>query len=249
MTKRRIALQLFSLRDALAHDLEGTVRRVAAMGYAGVEPFGLTPETAAQTRRICDELGLAVPSVHVRMPEGAARDVVLDTVAALAPERVVSGFGQTEFASRDGVEKVCERLDAANAAVAALGLPFGVHNHWWEFEDVDGVMPYRVMLERLDPSVFFELDVYWMKAAGVNPAATLAEFGARARLLHVKDGPAEVGRPMVALGEGVVDVPGIIRANAANTEWLIVELDACETDMFEAVRKSLRYLEGLEAGL
>jgi sugar phosphate isomerase/epimerase len=245
MTKGRIALQLFSLRDALAQDVEGTLRRVAAMGYAGVEPFGLTPETAVQARRLCDELGLTVPSVHVRLPEGAARDVVLDTVAALAPERVVSGLGQAEFGSLDKVVGACERLNAANALVAAQGLPFGVHNHWWEFGVVDGVLPYRAMLERLDPSVFFELDVYWMRAAGVDPAAVMPEFAGRARLLHVKDGPAEVGRPMVALGEGVVDVPGIVRANAAHTEWLIVELDACETDMFEAVEKSLRYLEEL----
>lgn len=245
MTKGRIALQLFSLRDAIAQDMEGTLRRVAAMGYAGVEPFGLTPETAVQTRRLCDELGLAVPSVHVRLPEGAARDVVLDTVAALAPERVVGGLGQAEFGALDKVVRVCERLNAANAVVTAQGLPFGVHNHWWEFEVVDGVPPYRTMLERLDPRVFFELDVYWMQAAGVDPATVMPEFAGRARLLHVKDGPAEVGRPMVALGEGVVDVPGIVRANAAHTEWLIVELDACETDMFEAVEKSLQYLQEL----
>lgn len=249
MDQVRIGLQLFSLRDELAADMEGTIRRVADIGYAGVEPFGLTPETATRTRRLCDELGLAVPSVHARMPEGEAVGAVMDTVAALAPERVVCTLGKAEFGSREAVEKVCDRFNAANELLIAQGLSFGVHNHWWEFEAVDGVTPYRVMLERLDPRVFFELDVYWMKTAGVDPAVVMSEFRGRAHLLHVKDGPAEVGRPMVALGQGAIDLPGIVAANAGATRWLIVELDVCETDMFEAVAESHSYLEKLVSSM
>ena len=72
-------------------------------------------------------------------------------------------------------------------------------------------------------------------------------LGSRAPLLHVKDGPCQIEAPMTALGEGVVDIPGVVAAGAESTDWLIVELDRCATDMLEAVRKSYQYL--IEKGL
>lgn len=245
MTKGRIGLQLYSLRDEVIADLEGTLRRVAETGFEGVEPFGLTPDMAARTRQLCNELGLAVPSVHVAMPEGANRQQVLGVIEHLQPERVVCTLGTGEFATRELVEDTCRRLNAVNESVVAMGLQFGVHNHCWEFQVVDGVAPYQVMLEQLQPEVFFELDVYWIAAAGVDPASVLPEFGTRVPLLHLKDGPAKIGQPMVALGTGFLDIPGIVEANATNTEWLIVELDECETDMFEALKNSFNYLTGV----
>ena len=81
----------------------------------------------------------------------------------------------------------------------------------------------------------------------VMRAALLTELGARAPLLHVKDGPAKQGEPMVAVGSGSLDIQGIVRAGSA--EWLIVELDECATDMFEAVEASIRYLEDSGLGV
>ena len=71
-------------------------------------------------------------------------------------------------------------------------------------------------------------------------------LGSRAPLLHIKDGPCEMEAPMTALGEGVVDLPSVIAAGAGSTEWLVVELDRCATDLTEAVRKSYQYLIGKE---
>ena len=248
MTQPRIALQLFTVRDALGRDLEGTLKRVAAVGYRAVEPFGLTPDTAALTRRLCDDLGLGIPSVHVPLPTGDAKDAVLEVLAHLRPERVVSGLGKAEFATWDLVERSTHRLTEAHALLVGEGYTFGVHNHWWEYQQVAGRYPYRFLLENLPPDVFFELDVYWMQTGGVDPAATIKEFGNRAPLLHLKDGPTKVGEPMVALGQGEVDIRGIISANRPHTEWLIVELDNCSTDIFEAIDESLRYLKGSAAG-
>lgn len=214
------------------------------MGYRAVEPFGLTPATAALTRRLCDELGLGIPSVHVPLPRGDAKDGVLEVLEHLRPERVVSGLGQAEFTTWALVERSSERLAEAHALLAGEGYRFGVHNHWWEYQLVEGRYPYRYLLESLPHDAFFELDVYWMQTGGVDPATAIREFGARAPLLHLKDGPTKVGKPMVALGQGEVDIRGIIAANRPHTEWLIVELDNCETDIFDAVDASLRYLEG-----
>jgi sugar phosphate isomerase/epimerase len=104
-----------------------------------------------------------------------------------------------------------------------------------------------VMLEHLDPDVFFEVDVYWVQTAGQDPVQVVHHLDSRAPLLHVKDGPCQMDADMTALGEGVVDIPGVAAAGARSTEWLVVELDRCATDMLEAVRKSYRYL--IEKGL
>jgi sugar phosphate isomerase/epimerase len=105
------------------------------------------------------------------------------------------------------------------------------------------------MLELLDPSVMFEIDTYWVKTAGLDPAEIIRKLGNRVNLLHLKDGPAAIEPPQVALGEGVMDIPAAVNA-AESAEWLIVELDHCATDMLEAVDKSYQYLvnEGLGHG-
>jgi sugar phosphate isomerase/epimerase len=109
---------------------------------------------------------------------------------------------------------------------------------------VDGRRAYEIMLDYLSPEVFFEVDTYWAKTAGVDPAAMVRRLGGRAPLLHIKDGPCVMDAPMTAVGDGVVDVPGIVAAGAGATEWLIVELDRCATDKLEAVAKSYRYMVG-----
>jgi sugar phosphate isomerase/epimerase len=88
------------------------------------------------------------------------------------------------------------------------------------------------------------VDIYWAQVGGSDPVQIVAELGSRACLLHVKDGPADVPKsPMVAVGDGVVDVPGVLAA-APGARWHIVELDRCATDIFEAVERSYDFLVG-----
>src|SRR5258708_7203537 len=159
-----IALQLYTLRDATARDYAGTVKQVAAMGYAGVETASFAGTTVPAAAQLFKELGLTVCSAH---------------------------------------------------------------------------LPLR---ECLSPAVFFEVDTYGPQTAGADAAAVLAELGPRAPLLHLKDGPAVQGQAMLALGEGVMDIPALLQASASHAEWLIVELDNCDTDMVEAVQRSYQYL-------
>jgi sugar phosphate isomerase/epimerase len=98
------------------------------------------------------------------------------------------------------------------------------------------------MLENIDPEVNFELDTYWVKVAGVDPVSVLKEMGSRARLLHMKDGPGIKGKPNVAVGQGVVDVPAILKTAEGSAEWLIVEFDRSATDIMQAVEESYQYL-------
>jgi sugar phosphate isomerase/epimerase len=125
------------------------------------------------------------------------------------------------------------------------GVVFGYHNHEFEFAEIDGRSAYDIMFEELDPSIILELDTYWAQAAGQDPAELVQKLGKRAPLLHLKDGEADIVRrdaPQVALGEGKVDIDGIVAAGGDHTEYLVVELDSCATDMVEAIGKSFNYL-------
>jgi sugar phosphate isomerase/epimerase len=97
-----------------------------------------------------------------------------------------------------------------------------------------------MMLQRLDESIGFEFDTYWVKTAGQDPVSVVQEMGSRAPLLHIKDGPAVRDQAMVAVGDGVMDFASIL-VNAA-ADWLIVELDRCDTDMMQAVEDSYHYM-------
>ena len=243
-----ISLQLYTLRDLLAQDFEGTIRKVADMGFVGVETANMFGDSPVSAARLFRELGLTVSGAHSPLPLGDQKQEVLDTLGALQCERlIVPGQPPEKYKSLDGIKSICDALNEGAAVARAHGLQLGYHNHWFEYQPVENRIPVDVMLEHLDPDVFFEVDVYWVQTAGQDPAEVVRRLGARAPLLHVKDGPCQLEAPMTALGEGVVDIPSVVAAGAGSTEWLVVELDQCATDILEAVRKSYQYL--IEKGL
>lgn len=240
-----IALQLYSVRDDVKNDIDRVIAKVAALGFDGVEPFGLTPETAAVTRRACDDHGLKVVSVHAPMPVGDNAQAVMEIAEILACNSVVPSTSQHDCESLAALDAAIDRYTEAQQRLADGGLRLGIHNHWWEYEPVDGVYPYKLMLERLPREVFFEVDTYWVQTAAFDPVEVLREMAGRARLLHIKDGPALVAEPMVPAGQGTLDIAAIVRANAAHSEALIVEFDDCATPIWEAVAASRAYLQAL----
>jgi sugar phosphate isomerase/epimerase len=246
-----IGLQLYSVREKLEQDFAGTIRKVAEMGYAGVEPAGFPGTTPVEAGKLFRELGLQVPGAHSPLPIGEQRDTVIAAMEAIGCQRIISGgIGADKYQSLDSIRRACENFNSAAEAATAHGMTFGVHNHWWEVGEVEGRWVFDVLLEELDANIFFELDTYWIQAAGVNAAEFVAKYGSRAPLLHIKDGPLEIGKPHLAVGDGAMDIPAVVKAGEGTTEWLIVELDACATDMLEAVDHSFQYLvkEGLGHG-
>jgi sugar phosphate isomerase/epimerase len=243
-----IALQLYTIRDLLAQDFENAIRKVADIGYIGVETanqFGSSPASAA---KLFDALGMQVMGAHSPLPLGDQKQEVLDTLGALGCKRLIVAWQPPEkYTSLEGIKSICDTLNEGAAVAKANGLRVGYHNHWFEYQRLENRIPVDVMLEHLDPNVFFEVDVYWVQTAGEDPAEVVRRLGSRAPLLHIKDGPCQINAPMTALGEGVVDIPSIVAAGAGSTEWLVVELDRCSTDVMEAVGKSYQYV--IEKGL
>jgi sugar phosphate isomerase/epimerase len=240
-----IAILLYSVREELEEDFEGIVRRIAGMGYAGVETAGFpAPVSAESAGRLFQELGLTVSSAHTPLPVGGKLDQALETAAALDCKRIICAWIEPErYKDLETTKETCSLISAANENAIRHGLSLGLHNHWFEFEPAPYGYPYQAWFDYLDPSVFYELDPYWIQTGGCDPVQEVARFGALAPLLHIKDGPADnIESPMVAVGQGNMDYPAIIQAAAGQTEWLIVELDRCATDMMVAVERSFQYL-------
>jgi sugar phosphate isomerase/epimerase len=215
-------------------------------------PESITVKHAAKALK---DAGLKVLGMHTALPVGKQRDQVLRMAEAYDSRRVIYPGGPPEHRStiEDTVKYMVEVYNETAGFFKTKGLEFGLHNHWWEFENTDGVYPFYYLLENLDASVFFELDTYWIKTAGFDPARAVKDFGRRAPLLHIKDGPAVKGSTadrQVPVGAGSMDFPAIVAAGGENIEWMIVEFDEYEKDIFDGIRQSYSFLtkRGLAAG-
>ena len=165
---------------------------------------------------------------------------------------MIGGFGPDAFKTVDDCKAAAAKFQQAAEIAKPYGMTFGFHNHWFEFATLDGKYVYDIIMEEA-PDAFSELDVYWCEFGKANAADVIAKYTKRQPLLHIKDGMLVEGSHVhTAVGSGKLDMPKIIGAADPNVlEWLIVELDACETDMLDAVKQSCRYLvsTGLGVGL
>jgi sugar phosphate isomerase/epimerase len=249
--RRPIAAQLWSVFALAREDFAGVLRQISEIGYVAVEAFGMHGHEPATVRRMLDDLGLELCSVHAPFPAGPEAQRILDEQKELGASVLAWSLEQDEFATEDSIARGVERVNVGAANARAYDMQVAYHNHWAEFARLaDGRLAYDVLLERLAPDVLVELDMYWTQLAGADPERVVRELGERVRFLHVKDGPATTPQdPMVAVGEGSLDIPAILRANPA-VGWHIVELDRCDSDIMLALRDSYAYLvgEGLSRG-
>lgn len=240
-----IGVQLYSLRDQLQNEFESTIAAIAEAGAEGVEPWAGLPMPFEQAAAVFARSGLACPSIHLPLLAGDDRQRWLDASAALGVKTiVVPAISPDQYTSLDGIKRAADDLNQSAEIARAAGFGYGYHNHWWEFQTVQGRPALYQLAEMTAPDIIFELDLYWAQVGGLDPAQVVRDFGARSPLLHLKDGPAVSNEhAMVACGEGNVDLPAAMAASSA--PWGFVELDRCDTDMLEAVVASLRYLRSI----
>lgn len=240
---RPIGVQLYTVREACKTDSIGTLQAIAAAGFAGVETGGsFFGKTAREFKIQIDELGMKICAAHVGAFDVNARAKIVEDAKELGLTRIVSGFGRNEFASIDAAKAAVDKANDAVSFFKSQDLKVAYHNHEWEFQ-VPGVAEY---FYDNTPGLELELDIYWATLGGAVPADVIQRYARRVTLLHIKDGPADKanrGAPMVAAGQGRIDIPSAIRAGEyASVEWNIVELDLCATDMVRAVRDSYDFL-------
>jgi sugar phosphate isomerase/epimerase len=244
-----IALQLWTIRDEMAKDVDEALRRVKSAGFSAVElaplPPNLTPGYLAECLARHD---LAVLSIHGELPNPLNIGQWTEISRECRCSKIIwHGWPRDpRFDSLAGVRDLISACNAAGEIARDRGLQFGMHNHWWEFEPIEGHSPIRLFHDSLHPDIFWQLDVYWAQTAGADPADILTDLMPRVGSLHWKDGPAVHGEPMTALGRGKVDVLRLLQVLRCPVDW-VIELDECATDPLVAARESRAYLESLRS--
>jgi sugar phosphate isomerase/epimerase len=238
-----IAVQLYSLRDLAKDNLKAALQAVADIGYIGVELAGLYGMPPSEVRNILDELGLVASSNHCGFLNDRNVFEAIGTARTLGYTRCIAPVINAEdCASKEAILKAADNAQNAAKLLKPAGLTCGIHNHWWEFDHkIDGQYPHEIFMEAA-PDIFAQIDTYWVKVAGADPEAVVRQYGDRAPLLHIKDGPGNQEEAMLPIGSGIMDWNKVIGAAAESTEWLVVELDRCDTDMVKALADSYTYL-------
>jgi sugar phosphate isomerase/epimerase len=248
-----LGVMMYTVLEQARGDLEGTLARLAGIGYRGVETYGLVEHFGpARVRRAIDAAGLQLTSAHAPFPAGPAADRILDENAELGAGVLVWSMEREEFDSLQAITRGVQRVNEAAERAAARGMRIAYHNHFAEFTQFfAGRQAYDLLLDQLDDRVLIELDAYWAVLGGADPAEVLARLGDRARFIHVKDGPAVSyeNDVMVPIGEGQVDWAEVLTA-PSGLRWHIVELERLAIGTFDALERSYAYLagRGLSAG-
>jgi len=246
-----VGLQFYTVRDEAAKDFAGAMRRVAALGYAGVELAGTGGLSAAAMRDLLAETGLALAGSHVPVTEFETNlDDVIAYYAAVGALRVGVPYLPGERQNPEGFRALAAMMNAVGARLREAGMGLYYHHHAFEFDKHDAgdgvVTGMDILLRETDPAlVTIECDVYWVRHAGLDPAAFIRQHAGRFPLVHLKDMTPEgsEGHTFAEVGEGVIDFAPIFAASEAqDVEWYIVEQDRCARPCFESARMSLENL-------
>ena len=242
-----VGLELYSVRDALKQDLEGTVRAVAQMGYQGVEfyapYFDWSEDQTKQMRKLLDDLGIRCFSTHNSSayfsPENIQRvrdrNLILGSrYAVIASARPQPGLA--------GWKSVAEMINFGAEKLEPSGLKAGYHNHRVEFTPVENQRPIEVLAKNTRSSVMLQLDVGTCLEAGSDPVAWIRSNPARIRSVHCKDwSPDSTKGYSVLFGEGAANWKAIFEAaeSVGGVEYYLVEQEGSRFPELDAARKCL----------
>jgi len=249
-----VGLQLYSVRDLLPKDFDGTLHMVRAAGYTEVEAAGYYDHTAAQFRHAMDQAGLHCISTHHGLSEMLKKsDALIEYGHQLGLDYIVSPApARRDPAARgpmtlDDWRYTAGELNRMGEKVKAAGMTFGYHNHSTEFDNEGGVIFYDELLRLTDPKlVVFEMDCGWVYAAGRNPVDYLSKTPERFPLLHVKDieRGADGKTHSPEMGRGAMDYRPILRA-ATGLKHYFIEQEEFDMDPFAALRLDAEYMRKL----
>ena len=260
---KTIGIQLYTVRDALKRDYDGTLAKLAAMGYREVESGRDHDKPPKQMREALMRYGLTSPSYHVDWNSlGADWPKVIEDNKIVGRTYLVNPWIDEEVRNKpDGWKHAAETLNRAGETAQKAGIQFAYHNHWMEFVPLDdGKLPYDVLLENCDPNlVKMQMDLGWITVGGQDPVKYFERYPGRFPMVHVKDvhevpdaasvrGGRFAGENMTILadvGSGIIDWKRIFaHSEQAGIKHYFVEHDNPK-DSMETARVSYRYLEHL----
>jgi sugar phosphate isomerase/epimerase len=257
----KVGVQLYTVRDQMKDDFDGTIAKVAQIGYKEVEFAGYFGRTGQQVRAVVDKNGLSAVSTHVQYDELDEKfPSVIETSKTIGMKYIVCPWIPEELRkSPDIWKQAAEKFNHAGEQTKKAGIQFAYHNHWFEFLPVNGKLPYDELLKECDANlVKMEMDLCWITVAGADPLKYFDRYPGRFPLVHVKDmkklppvsqaGSQDFGSSltdMTAVGSGIIDWKKIFaQSDKAGIKHYIVEHDKPENP-FESITKSYEYLNKL----
>jgi len=256
----KVGVQLYTVRDNMKTDFDGTIAKVASIGYKEVEFAGYFGRSAKEVRAVIDKNGLAAPSTHVQYDELDAKfPSVIEDSKIIGMKYVVCPWIPEDLRkSPDIWKQASEKFNKCGEQCKQAGLQFAYHNHWFEFLPVDGKLPYDALLKMCDKDlVKMELDLCWITTAGGDPLKYFNENPGRFPLVHVKDlkklpeittgGPQNFGDTvdLTEVGSGIIDWKKIFaQSEKAGIKQYIVEHDHPKAP-FDSIQGSYEYLSKL----
>lgn len=256
----KVDVQLYTVRDLMKDDFEGTIAKVAQIGYKEVEFAGYFGRTGKQVREVLDKNGLKAPSTHVQYDELDDKfPSVIETSKEIGLEYIICPWIPEELRkSPDIWKQASEKFNRCGEASKKAGMQFGYHNHWFEFLPTNGKLPYDELLAMCDANlVKMEMDLCWIIVAGGDPVKYFEKHPGRFPLVHVKDfktqpkitsgGSQNFGDTvdLTEVGSGKVDWKRIFaHSEQAGIKHYIVEHDHPKEPL-ESIKKSYEYLVNL----
>ena len=247
-TEKLIGLQLYTVRKEINEDLIGTLKKVAEIGYKSIELagyrngqfYGMTPK---EFKNITDDLGLKILSTHNGIrPEHI--DKIAEDVASIGIEYcVLPMLGNSQRKTLDDYKKQAELFNTYGEVCKKSGIQFAYHNHAFEFELMEGKIPYEILVEGTDPDlVKFEMDLFWIIKGGYKPQTYFNKYPGRFALWHVKDQDPETGK-YTEVGSGNINFEEIYgQASRSGMQYFFVELDNSDRPALESIKISFDYL-------
>ncbi len=260
-----VGVQLYSVRTDMAKDFEGTIAKIAGIGYKEVEFAGYFDHSPSEVKAILVKNGLVSPLTHIDLAtisDSSKWAKTIDDSQVIGQSYIVMPFIDPSLrGGPDAWKKIASTLNSAGAVSKKAGIQLAYHNHNFEFYPVDGQLPYDILLKECDADlVKFEMDLCWIVAGGGDPLEYFARYPGRFPLVHVKDLKRMPVRPMsqegaiptgdvvpdiADVGSGIIDWRRILSgAQQAGIQHYIVEHDAPPMP-FEDLAKSYQFLEAL----
>lgn len=251
-THPKLGVQLWSIKDALTADFEGTLTKVAAMGFQGVEfagIFGKYSDDPQGLKTFLDKLGLKAEAAHVPFeklsPENFDKTVAF--YKALDCHMLIIPMDK-RAATVEGAKEVAKELTAIEAKLAPLGMHTGYHNHKQEMLDQNSTTSWDVIAKNTPAGVVLQQDVAWTEVAGKNPVDIVKHYPGRTITTHYKAAAPEPGNPEnPIIGKDTTDWKSLIVANRTigGTQWLVVEQEVYPDGMtpLQSVEASLKGLQ------
>jgi len=241
----QIGAQLYTVREACKADFAGAMKKVAALGYRAVQVSGDNGKTAAQTKKICDDNGLAIMATHVNLADfEKGLDPILKDHETLQCRYIgIPYIAAPLRKTKEDWLKLAEKFEKWAKELKARGFTLMYHNHAFEFEAVyDGKAAIHLLYDNA-PTLQAEPDLYWIAKGKADPAEFVAKFKNRAPMIHCKDMDKTDGS-FAEVGYGKLDWDAILKVcKEVGALGYLVEQDKCKRDPFDSLKMSLEFLK------